>query len=38
MPPRSEANLEFKVTCHGDTVAQGVLKAREGSVPRVKKQ
>ncbi len=29
MPPGSEAKLEFQVTCHGDTVAQGVLKARE---------
>jgi len=29
MPSGSEAKLDFLVTCHGDTVAQGVLKASE---------
>ena len=29
MPPRSEAKLDFDVTCHGNTVAQGVVKAVE---------
>jgi len=29
MPPGSEAELDFHMTCHGDTVAQGVMKARE---------
>ena len=29
MPSGSEAKLDFLVTCHGDTVAQGVLKAIE---------
>jgi hypothetical protein len=29
MPPGSEAKLEFHVTCNGNTVAQGVLKATE---------
>ena len=29
MPPGSEAKLDFHVTCHGDTVVQGVLKAIE---------
>jgi len=29
MPPGSEAELDFHITCHGDTVAQGVMKARE---------
>ena len=33
MPTGSEAKLDFHVTCYGDTVAQGVLKARE-DVPR----
>jgi 3-hydroxymyristoyl/3-hydroxydecanoyl-(acyl carrier protein) dehydratase len=30
MPPESEANLDFQLTCNGKIVAQGVLKAREG--------
>ena len=30
MPPESEANLDFQLTCNGIIVAQGVLKAREG--------
>jgi hypothetical protein len=29
MPPRPEAKLDFHITCRGDTVAQGFLKARE---------
>src|SRR5512139_2256331 len=29
MPPGSEAKLDFHVTCDGNTVAQGVLKAVE---------
>ncbi len=29
MPPESEANLDFHITCRGDTVAQGFLKAIE---------
>ncbi len=29
MPPRSEAKLDFHVTCHGNTVVHGVLKASE---------
>ena len=29
MPPGSEATLDFHVTCHGNTVASGVLKATE---------
>ena len=29
MPPGSEASLDFHVTCHGNTVVRGVLKANE---------
>jgi len=29
MPPGSEAKLDFHVTCHGNTVVRGVLKAAE---------
>jgi len=29
MPPGCEAEVDFHVTCHGDPVAQGVMKARE---------
>ena len=29
MPPGSEAKLDFHVTCHGNTVVQGALKASE---------
>jgi len=29
MPPGSETKLDFHVTCNGNTVAQGVLKATE---------
>jgi 3-hydroxymyristoyl/3-hydroxydecanoyl-(acyl carrier protein) dehydratase len=29
MPPGSEAKLDFHVTCHGNTVVRGVLKATE---------
>ena len=29
MPPGSEAKLDFHVTCHGNTVVHGVLKATE---------
>jgi len=29
MPLDKEAKLDFHVTCHGDTVARGVLKAAE---------
>ena len=29
MPPGSEAKLDFHVTCHGNTVVHGVLKAAE---------
>ncbi|HUL22786.1 MAG TPA: hypothetical protein VLZ10_15120 [Thermodesulfobacteriota bacterium] len=29
MPPGAEANLDFHVTCHGNTVVDGVLKATE---------
>jgi acyl dehydratase len=29
MPPGSEVELDFHMTCHGDTVAEGVMKARE---------
>jgi 3-hydroxymyristoyl/3-hydroxydecanoyl-(acyl carrier protein) dehydratase len=29
MPPESEAELDFHVTCHGNTVVHGVLKATE---------
>jgi len=29
MPPGSEAKLDFHVTCHGNTVARGELKATE---------
>jgi 3-hydroxymyristoyl/3-hydroxydecanoyl-(acyl carrier protein) dehydratase len=29
MPPGSEAELVFKVSCHGHAVAQGVMKAGE---------
>jgi len=29
MPPAPEATLDFYVTCHGSTVASGVLKATE---------
>jgi len=29
MPPESEANLDFQLTCEGKIVAQGVLKARQ---------
>ena len=29
MAPGSEASLDFHVTCHGETVAQGILKAKE---------
>jgi 3-hydroxymyristoyl/3-hydroxydecanoyl-(acyl carrier protein) dehydratase len=31
MPPGSEANLDFHVTCHGRTIVRGVLKATEKS-------
>ena len=31
MPPESEAKLDFHVTCHGNTIVQGVLKAAEVS-------
>jgi len=31
MPPGSEAKLDFHVTCHGNTIVQGVLKAAEAS-------
>ncbi len=33
MPSGPEAKLDFHITCRGDTVAQGLLKARE-EVPR----
>ncbi len=33
MPLGPEAKLDFHITCRGDTVAQGLLKARE-EVPR----
>lgn len=33
MPSGPEANLDFHITCRGDTVAQGLLKASE-EVPR----
>ncbi len=29
MPTGPEASLDFHITCRGDTVAQGLLKARE---------
>jgi 3-hydroxymyristoyl/3-hydroxydecanoyl-(acyl carrier protein) dehydratase len=29
MPSGPEAELDFHITCRGDTVAQGLLKARE---------
>ncbi len=29
MPSRPEAKLDFHITCRGDTVAQGLLKASE---------
>jgi 3-hydroxymyristoyl/3-hydroxydecanoyl-(acyl carrier protein) dehydratase len=29
MPSGPEAKLDFHITCRGDTVAQGLLKARE---------
>jgi 3-hydroxymyristoyl/3-hydroxydecanoyl-(acyl carrier protein) dehydratase len=29
MPAGSEANLQFQITCHGNPVAQGILKAQE---------
>jgi 3-hydroxymyristoyl/3-hydroxydecanoyl-(acyl carrier protein) dehydratase len=29
MPTGSEAELDFHMACHGDTVAEGVMKARE---------
>jgi 3-hydroxymyristoyl/3-hydroxydecanoyl-(acyl carrier protein) dehydratase len=29
MPPGSEAKLDFHVTCHGNTVVHGLLKATE---------
>ncbi len=29
MPSEPEANLDFQITCLGDTVAQGLLKASE---------
>ncbi len=29
MPSAPEASLDFHITCRGDTVAQGLLKARE---------
>jgi len=29
MPPGSEAKLDFHVTCHGQTIVHGVLKATE---------
>ncbi len=32
MPPGFEAELDFHVTCHGDTVAQGVMKTK-GKMP-----
>jgi len=32
IPPGSEAELDFHVTCHGDTVAQGVMKTK-GKMP-----
>jgi 3-hydroxymyristoyl/3-hydroxydecanoyl-(acyl carrier protein) dehydratase len=31
MPPGSEAKLNFHVTCHGNTIVRGVLKATEES-------
>jgi hypothetical protein len=31
MPPGSEAKLDFHVTCHGNMVVHGVLKATEKS-------
>jgi len=30
MPPRPDAELHFHVTCRGNTVAEGVLRAGEG--------
>jgi 3-hydroxymyristoyl/3-hydroxydecanoyl-(acyl carrier protein) dehydratase len=33
MPLRPKAKLDFHITCHGETVAQGLLKASE-EVPR----
>ncbi len=33
MPLRPEAKLDFHITCRGDTVARGLLRARE-EVPR----
>jgi len=32
MPPGSEAKLDFHVTCHGNTVVRGILKANEESL------
>ena len=29
MPPQSEARLDFLITCHGETVVHGALKATE---------
>ena len=29
MPPGSEAELDFHMTCHGEPVAEGLMKARE---------
>lgn len=29
IPPGSEAKLDFHVTCHGNTVVRGILKANE---------
>ena len=33
MPSGPEAKLDFHITCRGDTVAQGLLKAREEESP-----
>ncbi|HXX33878.1 MAG TPA: hypothetical protein VEM15_05310 [Thermodesulfobacteriota bacterium] len=32
MPPGFEAKLDFHVTCHGNTVVRGILKANEESL------
>jgi len=33
VPSGTEAELDFHITCRGDTVAQGLLKAREEESP-----
>ena len=38
MPSGPEAKLDFHITCRGDTVAQGFLKASEEVPPPMKKR